>query len=157
MFEARCSECVGRVTEPRKFRSGGPRGYPGASPVKPTVWRSRKAAVLETSRRVKRAPPGSSSGACTHRGSRGTRENRHLLAEGTGTGKPVYKKGQALTGELLPLESGANESRRTQGIGNRAKCEVNRDGDAVVLADHSTDGQEVGRLGRWGTETQRTH
>ncbi|RLD03060.1 MAG: hypothetical protein DRI65_13680 [Chloroflexota bacterium] len=34
---------------------------------------------------------------------------------------------------------------------------MNRDGDAVVLADHSTDGREVGRLGRWGTETQGTH
>ena len=44
---------------------------------------------------VYKAPPESESGACTQRGSLGTRENRHLLAEGTGTGKPVYKSGQA--------------------------------------------------------------
>jgi len=48
--------------------------------------------VLETPWRVERTPPGSASGACTHRGSLGTRENRHLLAEDTGTGEPVYKK-----------------------------------------------------------------
>ena len=28
----------------------------------------------------------------------------------------------------------------TQGTGERAECEVNRDGEAVVLADHSTEG-----------------
>ena len=65
----------------------------------------RKAAVLETQRRVERTPPGSKSGACTHKGSLGTREDRHLLAEKTGTGKPEYKSGQALKGDLPYPES----------------------------------------------------
>ncbi len=86
-----------------------------------------------------------------------TREDRHLLAECTGTGKPVYKNGQALTGDLLLPESDTNESGRTQGIGDRAQREENRDGEAVVLADHSTDGRAVGRPRRWGTETQGIH
>ena len=81
------------------------------------------------------------------RGSPGTREDRHLLAEGTGTGKPVYKSGQALTGDLLLPESNTNESGRAQGIRDRAKGEVNGDGDAVVLADHSTDGRSSWKAG----------
>ena len=62
-------------------------------------------------------------------------------------GKPEYKNGQALKGDLLLPESNTNESGRAQGIRDRAKGEVNGDGEAVVLADHSTDGRSSWKAG----------
>src|SRR5215468_10609241 len=55
---------------------------------KPTVFTSRKAAVLKTRGRVFRTPPGSKSGACLHRGNSGTWESHlspcHIPGVGTG-------------------------------------------------------------------------
>ena len=65
------------------------------------------------------------------------------------------QEGQAQTGDLLLPESDTNESRRAQGIGNRAECEENRDGEAVVLADHSTDGCKTGKAGKVGNQDPR--
>jgi hypothetical protein len=53
-------------------------------------------------------------------------------------------------GELHLPESDANESGSTQGTGDRAKGEENRDGEAVVLADHSTEGRGSGKAGKVG-------
>ena len=64
---------------------------------------------------VERTPPGSESGACAHRGSLGTREDRHLLAWHTGIGKPEYKRGQAPTGDLPHLESEPQGKRTRMG------------------------------------------
>lgn len=89
---------------------------------KPTFFVRRKAAVLETQRRVDRTPPGSKSGACTHKGSLGTRENRHLLAADTGIGKPEYKNGQALTGELSCPEGERTKVGERKVSGNERKA-----------------------------------
>ncbi len=53
-------------------------------------------------------------------------------------------------GELPLPESVANESGSTQGIGDRAKGEENRDGEAVVLADHSTEGRSCWKAEKVG-------
>jgi hypothetical protein len=74
---ARGSEVIGRVIEPRNWYSRGPQGYPSAaSRGKPTLGMQRKAAVLDTRRRVPRTPPGSESEACHQRGHSGTWERQ---------------------------------------------------------------------------------
>jgi hypothetical protein len=61
---------------------------------KPTVLVSRKASVLEAIWQAERTPPESESGACMHRGSLGTREDRHLLVreQPEKYGEPVYQR-----------------------------------------------------------------
>jgi hypothetical protein len=61
---------------------------------KPTVLARRKASVLEAIGRAERTPPESGSGACTQRGSLGTREDRHLLVreQPEQYGEPVYPR-----------------------------------------------------------------
>ena len=58
-------------------------------------------------------------------------------------------------GELHLLASAANESGSTQGIGDRAQGEETRDGEAVVLADHSTEGRSSGKAAKVGNLSLR--
>ena len=77
-YEAGCREDAGHVIEPRNVYSGGREDIPQeVSRGKPTVCKRRKAAVLDAVWRVSRTPPGSESGACSHRGNSGTWES-HL-------------------------------------------------------------------------------
>ncbi len=108
---------------------------------------------------VDRTPPGSESGACVQRGNSGTGESRLFPDPETGTGDRLLKS-PGVGGPLPP--AGEPQGTRNQGsrpgIGKRAKSEAPRDGQAAVLAKHSTDGrQEVSRSGTWGTEAHGTH
>ncbi len=54
--------------------------------------------------------------------------------------------------------NGTRNKGSRQGIGKRAKSEATRDGQAEVLAEHSTDGwREMSQSRTWGTEAQGTH
>jgi len=46
---------------------------------------------------------------------------------------------------MLRVERNTNSNEDKRGIGKRAKSEATREGEAVVLADHSTEGQEKRR------------
>lgn len=58
---------------------------------------------------------------------------------------------------MLRVERSTNPNEGKRGIGKRAKSEATREGEAVVLADHSTEGQEKRRPIRWGSAIQATH
>ena len=58
---------------------------------------------------------------------------------------------------MLRVGRSTNPKEDKRGIGKRVKSEATREGEAVVLADHSTEGQEQRGLGRWGSDTQATH
>jgi len=98
----------------------------------------RKAEVLEAQWRAERTPPGSTSGACAQRGSLGTCENRHFLAEETGEARRNRKWPVGVRVIFAPGFR-AREGTRTKRMDPRYR-EATRDGEAVVLAEHSTDG-----------------
>ena len=58
---------------------------------------------------------------------------------------------------MLRVERSTNPNEGKRGIGKRVKNEATREGETVVLADHSTEGQEERRPIRWGSATQATH
>ncbi len=89
-----------------------------------------------------RTPPETKNGACAQRGSLGTREDRKLLVrEETGKATGI-QEGQTLAGGLQP-----DGEKRTKGdwrgTGERASSEVSWDGEAVVLAERSTEGRVI--------------
>ncbi len=58
---------------------------------------------------------------------------------------------------LNASRKGHERTEGWRGTGKRATSEATWDGEAVVLADYSTEGRAVRRPGRWGSETQATH
>jgi hypothetical protein len=68
---------------------------------KPTVSSGRQAAVLDTRGQVSRTPPGSESGACSHRGSSGTWESHLSPGHIPGLGHRATK-GPGVTWRLPP-------------------------------------------------------
>ncbi len=58
--------------------------------------------------------------------------------------------------EVFPMRSMSRQEHKRKRKQARY-WEATRDGETVVLAEHSTDGRVVGRPRRWGTETQGTH
>jgi hypothetical protein len=69
----------------------------------------------------------------------------------TGNGKPVYKSGQASDGRHRAhrrAERNTNQRVHARYRGS-SESEENREGEAVVLADHSTDGRKskAGKVG----------
>ena len=81
---------------------------------KPTPSLRWKAAVLDTKRRVSRTPPGSKSGACTHRGSLETWESLMFPCKPPGKGVPGDQAGQALAQGFLSTDE-LEERTRTKG------------------------------------------
>ena len=159
VYEAGCSESAGRVNEPRNVYGRGRKDRPSGNREGESrrLGKVRKAAVLGTLWQVCRTPPGSKSGACTHRGNLGTRESQlspsHKSRKIRGTGEP---KALALAGRFhrsASLKRDTNRGSR-QGIGKRAKSEATRDGQLAVLAEHSTDGPgmdaQAGKVGNRG-------
>ena len=64
--------------------------------VKADIFERMEGTSRGREQQVAGTPPGSMSGACIQRGSPGTREDRHLLVEGTGLRRIGIEKGLAL-------------------------------------------------------------
>ena len=118
---------------------------------KPTVLSDRKANVLEAIWQAERTPPESESGACTHRGSLGTREDRHLLVreQPEQYGEPVYQRARRewAVPSLLASREDTNRMGASEVLGSERQSEATRDGEAVVLAEHSSEDRSSGREG----------
>src|SRR5215475_14494225 len=80
---------------------------------KPTVSSGRKAAVLDTLGQVSRTPPGSASGACSHRGSSGTWESQRSPWHSPGMGDRVPKS-PGVAWELQPDHEPARETTNVE-------------------------------------------
>ena len=117
---------------------------PNRGEGKPTHCMQRKAAVLSCDMASEEGtPPGSESGACTHRGNSGTWESLllpcHILPE---QGLPADQIVPALTVRFptaASLERGYKGKGDEQGAGERATSEATRNEQQAVLAEHSTD------------------
>ncbi len=112
----------------------------------------RKASVLEAIGQVERTPPESKSGACTQRGSLGTREDRHLLVreQPEQYGEPVDLRARrqwAVPSLRARRERDTNRMGASEVSGSERQRDATRDGDAVVLAEHSSEGRVSGREG----------
>lgn len=161
-YEAGRNEDTGCVIEPRNGHCCGQQDIPpGVRGGKPTVSKSRKAAVLDTPWRVCGTPPGSKSGACVQRGNSGTWESQCVswweirLRSAARRGKGSRRS----EGRLAPPRRAVCVSTRdtkqtstTRYRGRTGRTERPRDGPLAVLADHSTDGRERGVTGREGGE-----
>ena len=115
---------------------------------KPTVLMSRKASVLEAIWQAERTPPESESGACTQRGSLGTREDRYLLVreQPEQYGEPVYQRARR-EWAVPSLLASKNRMGASEVSGSERQSEATRDGEAVVLAEHSSEDRASGREG----------
>ena len=159
-YEAGWNEDVGRVMEPRNMYSCGPQDNPhGVAREKPTVCSGRKAAVLDAPRRVSRTPPGSESGACFQKGDSGTWESQWSPWGISGVGVPTVEVKTPGVARRRPPRTRALRKQGTQSQrrdpryqGRRGSTERPRDGPLAVLAEHSTEGWELGAPGREGGE-----
>jgi hypothetical protein len=114
---------------------------------KPTVCKRRKAAVLDALWQGCRTPPGSESGACSHRGNSGTWESYLSPCCIPGLGDRVTKGPGVILGASTRTRACKGDHKRTEAgkvSGRRATSEAPRDGEVAVVAAHSTDeGGEV--------------
>ena len=103
----------------------------------------RKAAVLDTTRRVCRTPPGSESGACAHGGNAGTWESQRSPCGRSEEGVLTINKSPG-NGWDTPACPASRERRDTKDRGvtryrETSESEGTRDGLLAVAAEHSTD------------------
>ena len=114
----------------------------------------RKAAVLDTIRRVSRTPPGSESGACAHGGNAGTWESQRSPCRRSEDGVLTINKSPGKGWESSsppgePRKTGHERKEENAGYRGTSESEGSREGLLAVVAEHSTDelGCQFGKVG----------
>ena len=109
-----------------------------------TVSIYRKASVLFALRQESRTPPGSKSRACAYRGNSGTWENllfpcRNRRKQGVPADQETWRSMVAFCHVTSP-KGNTKETKVDKVSGIKSRKQETRNGQQVVLADHSTEG-----------------